>query len=226
MAPITLNPPPTKSTRAALTKAASIPPAKMSFFPLSQGGFATAALVSSEADELLQTIVNTGNKLSEIAARLQPTAAQASRATIDRLERAMMKAYHVAVFIRGDYDGRHHDQSELDDLLEQTVGAFEDAEAVAFAGLRKLGQYTLLAAETGVPVVGHAKEEINRLKHQAAQELASFQRQFDSARKSADQAQRNIRMESQAYNRAQEKYEEDMQKENGAMASSSAKAPL
>ncbi|KAK0623851.1 hypothetical protein B0T14DRAFT_495254 [Immersiella caudata] len=192
----------------------------MAFFPLNQGGLATGvAPVSSDADELLRTIVGTGNKLSEVAARLQPTAAQASRAAIDRLERALMKAYYVAAFIRGDYDGRQHDQSELDDLLEQTVGAFEDAEAVATAGLRKLGEYTLLAAETGVPVVGHAKEEINQLKHQAALELAPFQGQFESARKSADQAHRNIKIESQAYKRAQEKYEEDMHNGNGSMAS-------
>jgi len=220
MAPITPNPTRINSARAAQSKAASVPPVRMAFFPMNQGGFATgAAPVSSDADELLRTIVATGNTLSEVAARLQPTAAQASRATVDRLERAMMKAYYVAVFIRGDYDGRQHDQSELNDLLEQTVGAFEDAESVATAGLRKLGEHTLLAAETGVPVVGHAKEEINRLKHQAVLELASFQGQFESARKSADQAQRNIKTESQAYKRAQEKYEEGMQNGNGTMVS-------
>ncbi|KAK0646897.1 hypothetical protein B0T16DRAFT_391251 [Cercophora newfieldiana] len=184
----------------------------MAFFPLSQGGFTTPAPACSDADDLLRAIVDTGNRLSEVSARLQPTAARSSRTTIDRLERAMMKAYNVAVFIRGNFDNHEHDQSELDDLLEQTVDAFQEAHEIATAGLRKLGDYHALAVETADPMIKHAREEIVRLRQHAIAELGAFQGQFDAARKSADQAYRNIRMESQAYQRAQHRYEGDLQK--------------
>lgn len=207
-------------TDVTQTTRADISSANMAFFPLSQGGFTTSTPVCTDADDLLRAILDTGNRLSEVSARLQPTAARSSRATIDRLERAMMKAYHVAVFIRRNYDSRERDESELEDLLEQTVDAFQEAHDIVAAGWRKLGEIHALAGETAEPVIKHAREEIVRVRQNAVVELTAFQGQFDAARKSADQAYRNIKMESQAYKHAQDKYEEDLQKcANGTLVS-------
>jgi len=116
----------------------------MAFFQLSQGGFAAVTSVCLDTDELLRAIVETGDRLSEISARLQPTAAQSSQAAIDRLVRALMKAYRIAVFIRVDYD---------------TANAFQDVENVVAAGLTKLYTYHSLTVKTGDPVIQHAEEE-------------------------------------------------------------------
>jgi hypothetical protein len=159
----------------------------MAFFPLNQGGFANASTVSSDADDLLRAMVNTNNRLSEVVARLQPTAARSSRGAVDRLERAMIKAYHIAVFVRGSYDSRKPDQVELEELLQQAVDAFQDAVDAATAGLENLGGHRQLAIDTASPTIELAQDAIVRLKAKTAADLASFQDPLVVAQNAADQ---------------------------------------
>lgn len=170
-----------------ISTTALVPSPRMTFFPLNQGGFANASTVSSDADDLLRAMVNTNNRLGEVVARLQPTAAQSSRGTIDRLERAMIKAYHIAVFVRGSYDSRKPDQAELDELLQQAVEAFQDAVDAATAGLENLGGHHQLAIETASPTIELAQEAIVRLKAKTAVDFASFQDRLAVAQKAVGQ---------------------------------------
>lgn len=88
--------------------------------------------------ELRTQLAKTASRLSEIESTLTPITVQCARETIDKLEIAMTKIYKVAVFIRGDYDGREPDESQRNSLLQQAVQAFQDVEDCTELGLKKI----------------------------------------------------------------------------------------
>jgi hypothetical protein len=83
-------------------------------------------------------IASTTFRLKEIETSLDPITVECARQTIDKLEIAMTKIYKVAVFIRGDYDGREPDKDQRDALLKQAVDAFQEVEDCAELGLKKI----------------------------------------------------------------------------------------
>lgn len=65
---------------------------------------------------------------------------------VSRLEVALLQVYKLAVFIRGDYDGREDDDVQKMAIFNQCSQAFGDCQAASHSGLEQLSS---IRAEVG-----------------------------------------------------------------------------
>ena len=75
---------------------------------------AIQGLNTNDPTTKIRAIHETHAKLQMIEVRLDLITADCARDSINKLEIAMLKLYKVAIFIRGDYDGRDEDKEQRD----------------------------------------------------------------------------------------------------------------
>lgn len=71
---------------------------------------------------------------------------------VNRLEIALLQLYKLAVFIRGDYDGRQDDDVQKMTIFDQCSRAFGDCQAASQTGLEQLSSIHI---QVGDIKVGH-----------------------------------------------------------------------
>ena len=109
---------------------------------------AIPVLNTNDPTTKIRAIHETHAKLQMIEVRLDLITADCARDSINKLDIAMLKLYKVAIFVRGDYDGRDEDKEQRNSLLQAAVQAFQDVEDCSEAGLKKISE---LHAEVGPP---------------------------------------------------------------------------
>lgn len=77
-------------------------------------------------------------KLSAYDAQLKLVVQQSAPSCIAKLELALAQVYKLAVYIRGDYDGREDDEAQKSAIFTQCTQAFQDCQSAAEGGLKQL----------------------------------------------------------------------------------------
>ena len=103
---------------------------------------------SKNFSELSNQLIKTQSKLESMSFNLNKAVADGARETIDKLDVALSKTFDIAVFIRGDYDHRDVDESQMQEVLHQSVLAFEDTQERAMESLKTIADFH---AQVGSP---------------------------------------------------------------------------
>ena len=77
-------------------------------------------------------------KLSAYDLQLKLVVQQNAASSIAKLELALAQVYKLAVYIRGDYDGREDDEAQKSAIFAQCTQAFRDCQSAAEGGLKQL----------------------------------------------------------------------------------------
>ncbi|KAJ4005480.1 hypothetical protein NW752_002312 [Fusarium irregulare] len=144
-------------------------------------------------------------EIENIGDELEPLVAKYGNDALDKLELAINKLYKVAVFVRGNYDGRELDVGQRDSLLQQMVDAFQTMENVAEAGLKAIGDRNSTILDLETTKITPAKNEIEQLARQMRSELNSMEDEIRAMQDTAAMFQRVAKDESNAADLLQEK---------------------
>ncbi|KAM6524567.1 hypothetical protein FALCPG4_010176 [Fusarium falciforme] len=96
------------------------------------------AAAPSPYQELIRRLEICKQKLAAQDGTLRSTVKEHLNMAVNRLEIALLQLYKLAVFIRGDYDGREDDDVQKMTIFDQCSRAFGDCQAASQAGIEQL----------------------------------------------------------------------------------------
>lgn len=102
------------------------------------GQMPAASGAGGQYDQLYARSQAHQQKLSAYGLELKLVVQQNAAFSIAKLELALAQVYKLAVFIRGDYDGREDDEAQKSAIFAQCTQAFQDCQSAAEGGLKQL----------------------------------------------------------------------------------------
>ncbi|KAJ4309211.1 hypothetical protein N0V84_011632 [Fusarium piperis] len=153
--------------------------------------------------ELARRLEMYKQKLADQDGTLRYSVKQHLNMAIGRLEVALLQLYKLAVFIRGDYDGREDDDVQKMAIFEQCSRAFSDCQAASQAGLEQLGSIHVQVTSFQTDELQQLQREIERALEQTKIEINANQQQKEERQREVEGLARRAAEAADALQRAQ-----------------------
>ncbi|KAJ3463742.1 hypothetical protein MRS44_008528 [Fusarium solani] len=157
--------------------------------------------------ELTRRLEICKQKLAAQDGTLRSTVKEHLNMAVNRLEIALLQLYKLAVFIRGDYDGRQDDDVQKMTIFDQCSRAFGDCQAASQTGLEQLSSIHIQVASFQTDEIEQLKRDIQGALEQTRMEMDANQHQTERSQQDVEVWARQQQEAADALQRAQDERE-------------------